>query len=82
MGKVHRIKRAFWRVTSQNPLPFGRHRLGSRTGARLCIGNVIQDGRPFFMNDSRGNRYRPLMCQLIKQREAGVAHSDKSSVKD
>jgi len=79
MGKVHRIKRDFWRIVNQEPLPVGRHVLG-HTYAGMLIGRRFHDGSTYLLERCGFDMYKPLVRQLIKQYEAGVAHSDKGPV--
>lgn len=78
MGKLHRIKKAFWQIVSQEPLPVGRHSLARMTSIYIGRRN---DGSYYVMDNSYGHAYKGLLTQLIKQYESGDSSSDKSSVK-
>lgn len=78
MGKVHRIKKDFQRLISQ-PLNVGYYRLGGGVTA-VRVGRVLMTGDFFLMHSSWGNAYKPLVERLIREYEAGVAHSDKTPV--
>ena len=79
MGKVHRIKKDFQRLVSQ-PISTGNHKLAGGL-ATIYVGKRLRDGGFFLMYNSWHHDYQPLIIKLIREYEAGVAHSDKSPVK-
>ncbi|GAC1694660.1 MAG: hypothetical protein PVS3B3_18890 [Ktedonobacteraceae bacterium] len=65
MGKVHRIKKRFWRIVSQKPLPTGSHCL-AHWSIRISIGKR-DDGSYYMYPSSLYNSYNGLLHQLIKE---------------
>jgi hypothetical protein len=83
MGKVHRIKKAFWKVVASEPweaLPPGRgnhYHLADRV--TLHVGKR-SDGSWYLGH--YGQSYKALMRQLMRDFHAGVAHSDKAPTRE
>lgn len=78
MGKVHRVKKAFQRLVSQ-PLTVGTYSLDGK--ATIYVGKVLRTGDFFLMYYSWHHAYKPLVDRLIREYQAGVARSDKTSTK-
>lgn len=64
MGKVHRIKKHFWKIMSQKPLPVGDHYL-AHTTANIYINRRFHDGSYYVMQ--WGSHYKPLVNKLIQE---------------
>jgi hypothetical protein len=63
MGKVHRIKKRFWKLVSQDPLPYGRHSLGD---VSITIGKTLS-GKDYVSYYSYYHHYNGLLTQLIEE---------------
>lgn len=68
MGKIHRIKKHFWRLVSQQPLPTGYHRLAG-TSAYISIGRRPVTGTYYVWHYSGDRAYQGIIKQLIKEYE-------------
>ena len=78
MGKVHRIKKHFWRVIAQEPLPpRGRvkHHYLAHTSDEIFVGRRYDDS-VYAGYHSYQHSYDGLLKQLIKAYESGSSSSD------
>jgi hypothetical protein len=63
MGKIHRIKKKFNRIVSQDPVPLGTHWLG---GTVAHFGRSYGDGSLFAVV-YYGHSYEKLVEKLVRE---------------